>query len=419
MTSRWRISTRRSEPRGPARASRKFARRDDAAGLRLRGSGSYITSRLCSVLMVWRGPAPRMNSGDRGGAKVAVRLRRNARGQHEQGYRNRSRHDEQLRRDHGGPGRPRDRERRGRAHHAVDGGIRRGRRASRRAVGQAAGGHQSGEHAVRDQAADRPQVQRSLDREGQGPGALPDRRGRQRRRLGDSARQELQPQPGERLHPAKDEGDRRKLSRRIGCRGGGHGSRLLQRFPAPGDQRRRQDRWPRRAAHHQRADRRGARLRAREEGRRHHRRLRPWRRHLRRVRPRDRRRGVRGALDQRRHVPRRRGLRQAHHRLPRRRVQKGTGHRPTRGSPGAATPQGRRREGEDRAVELDAKPRSTCHSSPPIRRGRSIWPSSLPGPSSRRSSRTSSSAPSSRASGRSRMPGCRRAKSRRSSWSGA
>ena len=44
-----------------------------------------------------------------------------------------------------------------------------------------------------------------------------------------------------------------------------HRPRLLQRRPAPGHQGRRQDRRPRGAAHHQRADRGGARLRPRQE----------------------------------------------------------------------------------------------------------------------------------------------------------
>jgi molecular chaperone DnaK len=50
-----------------------------------------------------------------------------------------------------------------------------------------------------------------------------------------------------------------------------HGSGLLQRRPAPGHQGRRQDRRPRGAAHHQRAHRRGARLRPRQEAAGHHR----------------------------------------------------------------------------------------------------------------------------------------------------
>ena len=47
--------------------------------------------------------------------------------------------------------------------------------------------------------------------------------------------------------------------------GGHHRPGLLQRRPAPGDQGRRQDRRPRSPAHHQRADRGGARLRPRQE----------------------------------------------------------------------------------------------------------------------------------------------------------
>ena len=53
--------------------------------------------------------------------------------------------------------------------------------------------------------------------------------------------------------------------------GGHHRSRLFQRRPAPGHQGRRQDRRPRSAAHHQRADRGGARLWPRQEEDRHHR----------------------------------------------------------------------------------------------------------------------------------------------------
>ena len=56
------------------------------------------------------------------------------------------------------------------------------------------------------------------------------------------------------------------LSRRESRAGGHHRARLFQRFAAPGDQGRRQDRRPRGPAHHQRADRRRARLRPRQEG---------------------------------------------------------------------------------------------------------------------------------------------------------
>ena len=154
-------------------------------------------------------------------------------------------------------------------------------------------------------------------------GALQDRRRAERRCLGRGEGQEIQPEPDQRLHPHEDEGDRRSLSRQQGHRGRHHGAGLLQRRPAPGHQGCRQDRRPRRAAHHQRADRGGAGLRPGEEGHRQDRRLRSRRRHLRHLHPRGRRRRVRGQVDQRRHVPRRRGLRQAHHGLPGRRVQQG------------------------------------------------------------------------------------------------
>ena len=54
--------------------------------------------------------------------------------------------------------------------------------------------------------------------------------------------------------PAEAQGRRRGLPRRDRRRGGHHRPGLLQRRPAPGHQGRRQDRRPRRQAHHQRAD---------------------------------------------------------------------------------------------------------------------------------------------------------------------
>ena len=90
-----------------------------------------------------------------------------------------------------------------------------------------------------------------------------DRQGRQWRRLGAGGRQGLfSPSPDFGLHPPEDEGDRRGLSRRDRHPGGDHRPGLFQRRPAPGDQGRRPDRRPRSAAHHQRADRGRARLRA-------------------------------------------------------------------------------------------------------------------------------------------------------------
>ena len=165
------------------------------------------------------------------------------------------------------------------------------------------------------------------------------------------------------------------LPRREGDAGGHHRPRLLQRRPAPGHQGRRQDRRPRGAAHHQRADRGRARLRPRQVGDEDHRGLRPRRRHLRHLDPRDRRRPLRGEVDQRRHLPRRRRLRHAHRPVPGGRVQEGARRRPDQGQDGAAAAEGGRREGEDRAVVVDARPRSTSRSSRWTRRrtSRCTW----------------------------------------------
>ena len=133
--------------------------------------------------------------------------------------------------------------------------------------------------------------------------------------------------------------------------GGHHRARVLQRRSAPGDQGRRPHRRPRRHPHHQRADRGRARVRLRPQHRAQGRGLRPRRRHVRHLDPRDRQRRVRGHLDRRRHVPRRRGLRSPHHRLARVRLREAARHRSAQGQDGAAAPQGRRREGEVRAVE--------------------------------------------------------------------
>ena len=70
--------------------------------------------------------------------------------------------------------------------------------------------------------------------------------------------------------------------------GGHHGPGVLQRRPAPGDEGRGEDRGSRGAAHHQRADRGGARIRARQEGLRDRAGVRPRRRHVRCVDPRRR-----------------------------------------------------------------------------------------------------------------------------------
>ena len=134
-------------------------------------------------------------------------------------------------------------------------------------------------------------------------------------------------------------------------RGRHHRARVLQRRAAPGDEGRRPHRGPRREAHRQRADGRGARVRPRQEEGRGHRRLRLRRRHVRHLDPRGRRQRRPGHLDQRRHAPRRRRHRQPDHRLDDRRVQEGERRRSAQRQDGAAAPQGGRGEGEDRALE--------------------------------------------------------------------
>ena len=59
----------------------------------------------------------------------------------------------------------------------------------------------------------------------------------------------------------EDEGDGGGLPRARGFQGGRHGAGVLQRLAAPGDQGRGPHRGPRRPPHHQRADRRRARVR--------------------------------------------------------------------------------------------------------------------------------------------------------------
>ena len=86
--------------------------------------------------------------------------------------------------------------------------------------------------------------------------------GRARAQNGDAwvevARQEVLAARDLRDGPAEAEAGRRGLSRREGHRRGHHRAGVLQRRAAPGDEGRRQDRRPERAAHHQRADGGGA-----------------------------------------------------------------------------------------------------------------------------------------------------------------
>ena len=150
--------------------------------------------------------------------------------------------------------------------------------------------------------------------------------------------------------PAEDEGRGRGVPGREGRQGRHHGPRLLQRLAAPGHQGRGQDRGPGSAAHRQRADRGGAGLRPGQEEGRDDRGLRLRRRHLRHLRAGGGRGRGRGQGHQRRHAPGRRQPGPAGHRLDRRRVQEGPGHRPGQGQDGAAAPEGSGGEGQARAV---------------------------------------------------------------------
>ena len=231
-------------------------------------------------------------------------------------------------------------------------GIHQGRRAARRSGRQAAGGHQSRKHRLLDQALHGPQVRRGRPSEAS---RVPYKVVRADN--GDAwveARGKKYSPPGNlRDGPAEAEAGRRGLSRRKGHRRGDHRAGLLQRRAAAGDEGRRQDRRPERPAHHQRADRGGAGLRPRQEEGRNDRRLRLRRRHVRHLGARSGRGRRRSEGDQRRHASRRRRSRRSHHRVARRRVQEDRRHRSVEGSHGAAAPEGRRGEGQDRAVDGD------------------------------------------------------------------
>ena len=172
--------------------------------------------------------------------------------------------------------------------------------------------------------------------------------------------------PGDqRAGAAEAQARRRGVPRRAGHRGRRHRPRVLQRRAAPGDQGGRRDRRAERPAHHQRADLGRPRVRPRQgRPRADHPRLRPRWRHVRRLAARDRRGRRRGQGDQRRQPPRWRRLGRRDRHAPGRPVQGSERHRPVQGQDGdAARPRGRR-EGQDRAVELDRRRRSTCPTSP-------------------------------------------------------
>ena len=199
---------------------------------------------------------------------------------------------------------------------------------------QAPGRDQPGEHDLLDQALHGAQVRRGRQRiqarAVQGPAR------RQRRCVGRSARPQVLAAGSVGHGAAEAEAGRRGLSGREGHRRRHHGAGVLQRHAAAGDQGRRQDRRSQRPAHHQRADGRGAGLRARQEDQRDHRGLRLRRRHLRHLDPRSGRGRGRSEVDQRRHASGRRRPGPARHRVAHRGVQEDRRDRPGQGPHGAA-----------------------------------------------------------------------------------
>ena len=118
-----------------------------------------------------------------------------------------------------------------------------------------------------------------------------------------------------------------------------------------------------RPAHHQRADRGGARLRPRQEEGRNDRRVRLRRRHVRHLGARGGRGRRRGQGDQRRYASRRRRSRRSHHRVDRGRVQEDRRHRSREGPHGAAAPEGSARRRPRSSCRRRWRPTSTCRSS--------------------------------------------------------
>jgi len=270
---------------------------------------------------------------------------------HGQGHRNRPRHHQLSRFSHGGWRPGRHPQRRGRPYDPVGGRLHQGRRAPGRPGRASPSDHQPQEHDLLDQALHGPQGGRSEERGEDRPV-----RGRQRLQRagagkGRQRRQDVYAAGDLGDDPAEDEADRRGLPGPDGHAGGDHRAGVLQRRPAAGHQRRRQDRRPRGAAHHQRANGRGAGVRTRQKEGRKDRGLRSRRRHLRHFGAGTGRGRLRGQGDQRRHAPRRRRLRPACDRLAGRGVQKGAGHRPFQGRHGAPAAQGGRGKGEDGVVD--------------------------------------------------------------------
>ena len=122
-------------------------------------------------------------------------------------------------------------------------------------------------HLLRHQAPDRPPLRRPDGREGQGHGPLQDRQGDNGDAWVEADGKNYSPsQISAFILQKMKETAEAHLGEKVDA-GGHHRSGLFQRRPAPGHQGRRQDRRPRSAAHHQRADRGGAGLRPRQERR--------------------------------------------------------------------------------------------------------------------------------------------------------
>ena len=197
------------------------------------------------------------------------------------------------------------------------------RPAARRRAREAPAGDEPAEHDLLDQALHGPQVRRGLGGDEDRP--VRGRPGPERRRAREGGGQGVRAAGDQRDDPPEAQGRRRGVPRRGGHRRGDHRPGLLQQRAARGDEGRRQDRRAQRPADHQRADRRGARVRPRQGGLRpDDPRLRPRRRHVRRLGARARRGRLRGEGDERRQPPRRRQLRQGDRRLDGRRVQDAT-----------------------------------------------------------------------------------------------
>ncbi len=126
-------------------------------------------------------------------------------------------------------------------------------------------------------------------------------------------------------------------------------------------------------AHHQRAYRRLAGLRARQRAGADRPGVRPGRRYLRRLHPGAGRRGLRGQVDQRGHPSGRRQLGQGDRGLDRHRVPQGEGRRSVQGPAGPSAALRSRRRRPRWSCPPCSRPASTSPSSPWIRAARSTW----------------------------------------------